>query len=89
FTEDVARNLNPNEGQCSACLKNCSRRFCIFAALERARLGDIETGLVFSGESATRIKEIKPVKEIMADLVAGIKTVDLLAARKIDKALNA
>ena len=28
--------------------------------------GDVETGLVFSGESMTRINEILPVKEIFA-----------------------
>lgn len=59
--------LPPQE--CHACLKKCSGRFCIFSALRRAQEGDVRGGLVFSGASAPRIKEILPVKEIMRRLV--------------------
>ena len=54
---------------CDACLKHCARNFCIIKALIRAQQGDVETGLVFTGENIHRIKEILPVKEIFARLV--------------------
>lgn len=49
---------------CQACLKKCSNEFCILKALEKAAQGDMENGLVFSGEFVEKIKEILPVKEI-------------------------
>ena len=55
---------------CRNCLKRCSGKYCIFQALQRAQEGDVANGLVFSGASAPRIKEILPVQEIMARLVA-------------------
>lgn len=53
---------------CDACLKNCKHNFCIINSLERAQQGDVETGLVFSGEYMHKIREILPVKEIFARL---------------------
>jgi len=41
---------------CDNCLKHCSKEFCIIKALENARLGDIENGLVFSGKYFYKIK---------------------------------
>lgn len=55
-------NLKPES--CENCLKKCSRSFCIFKALIRAQEGDVETGLVFSGERVGEIKDILSVKEI-------------------------
>lgn len=55
---------SPKPTQCDRCLKQCSRSFCIIRALIRAQQGDVETGLVFSGESMTRINEILSVQEI-------------------------
>ena len=54
---------------CNSCLKACKRNFCIIRALTRAQQGDLETGLVFTGEYMPRIKEILPVKEIIQQLV--------------------
>ena len=54
---------------CDHCLKACKRNFCIVRALMRAQQGDLETGLVFTGEYMPRIKEILPVKEIISQLV--------------------
>jgi len=73
FSERMARQLSPEGEKCSTCLKKCSRRFCIFAALNRAQQGDLENGLIFSGESAVKIKKILPVEAIMEELVEGIK----------------
>lgn len=54
---------------CDSCLKACKHNFCIVRALTRAQQGDLETGLVFTGEYMPRIKEILPVKEIIRRLV--------------------
>ena len=54
---------------CDSCLKACKHNFCIVRALMRAQQGDLETGLVFTGEYMPRIKEILPVKKIIRQLV--------------------
>ena len=54
---------------CDSCLKACKHNFCIVRALMRAQQGDLETGLVFTGEYMPRIKEILPAKEIIRQLV--------------------
>ena len=54
---------------CDSCLKACKHNFCIVRALMRAQQGDLETGLVFTGEYMPQIKEILPVKEIIRQLV--------------------
>ena len=54
---------------CDSCLKACKHNFCIVRALTRAQQGDLETGLVFTGEYMPRIKEILPVKEIIRQLI--------------------
>lgn len=53
---------------CHRCLKSCKHNFCIISALIRAEQGDVENGLVFTGEYISRIKEILPVKEIISRL---------------------
>lgn len=73
FSEKLAAGLPIDHDPCSACLKKCSQYFCIFAALKRAQQGDMERGLIFSGESAVKLKEILPVETIMTDLVRGIE----------------
>ncbi len=73
FSEKLAQGLHVEKGRCSTCLKKCSHRFCIFAALNRAQQGDLENGLIFSGESAVKIKDILSVEKIMDSLMKGIK----------------
>ena len=53
---------------CDKCLKNCKHNYCIIRALIRAEQGDVETGLVFTGENIHRIKKILSVKEIFAKI---------------------
>jgi NAD(P)H-dependent flavin oxidoreductase YrpB (nitropropane dioxygenase family) len=71
FTEKLAKGELYQDVACNGCLKRCSHAYCILDALDRSRKGDVEGGLVFSGDSASRIKNILPVREIMAQLVAG------------------
>lgn len=68
FTEAIAGDKKLPITRCRDCLKHCSRRFCIFEALERAVEGDVERGLVFAGEFVHKIKEILPVQKIMERL---------------------
>lgn len=58
---------------CDACLKACKHNFCIVRALTRAQQGDVETGLVFTGEFMPRIKKILSVKEIIKNLLAEVE----------------
>jgi len=51
------------------CLKRCSRSFCINDRLERARSGEVDEGLVFTGENVWRCEGIPPVAELMERLV--------------------
>ncbi len=70
FTERLAAGDYPGVERCRSCLKECGKEYCIMDALERAQVGDVETGLVFSGTSAARIHDILPVRELMERLVA-------------------
>lgn len=69
LTERLEAEKQLGTKKCNACLKHCSHSFCILEALEKAVDGDVENGLVFSGEYFHRIKEISPVKKIMAQLL--------------------
>jgi NAD(P)H-dependent flavin oxidoreductase YrpB (nitropropane dioxygenase family) len=46
------------------CLKKCDHFYCISERLREAREGNIEDGLVFSGENVYKMKEILSVKEV-------------------------
>ena len=61
---------------CNSCLKACKHNFCIIRALSRAQQGDVETGLVFTGEFMPRIKKILPVKEIMGQLISEVEAIE-------------
>lgn len=54
--------------KCDACLKACKHNFCIIRSLIRAQQGDVETGLVFTGEYMPKIDKIMSVKDIFAKL---------------------
>ena len=71
FTEKLASGDLARSVSCNGCLKRCSHAYCILDVLDRSCKGDIEQGLVFSGNSASRITGILPVKVIMAQLVEG------------------
>lgn len=64
FAQLSLENNSPRPITCDACLKHCSKNFCIIRALIRAQQGDVETGLIFTGENMYKIKEILSVKEI-------------------------
>ena len=66
----------PAPTTCDACLKHCKRNFCIIRALIRAQQGDVESGLVFTGEYIHKIEEILPVKEIFERLLREAEAVN-------------
>ena len=61
--------------QCDVCLKACKHNFCIIRALTRAQQGDVETGLVFTGEYLPTIDKIMTVEEIFQQLLAEVDSV--------------
>ena len=75
FAQKVLDGTQPRPTTCDACLKHCSRSFCIIRALTRAQQGDVETGLVFTGANMWKIKEILPVKEIFRRLKEDIEKI--------------
>ena len=46
------------------CLKKCDHFYCISDRLIKARAGDIEEGLVFTGENVYKMKEILTVRQV-------------------------
>ncbi len=69
FAEKILEGTVDTPISCDACLKHCAQNFCIIQALIRAQQGDVETGLVFTGEYIHKIDKILPVKEIFAKLL--------------------
>ncbi len=67
FSEALNRGELPDI-TCNNCLKACSHEYCILEALENSRLGNIDRGVVFSGQNVYKIKEILPVKKIIHEL---------------------
>jgi NAD(P)H-dependent flavin oxidoreductase YrpB (nitropropane dioxygenase family) len=53
---------------CRKCLRSCSKRFCILDALLLAQAGNVEDGLIFSGEKVDAVKKISSVKEVFLSL---------------------
>ena len=69
--ENMQKGIYPKIKFCDDCLKSCSKLYCIFEVLREAQKGNMEDGLVFCGESITKIKDkrIRPAKDIITDLV--------------------
>lgn len=60
----------PDPRKCKNCIGMvCDRSYCILDALEKARKGDVENGLVFAGSNFWRINEITTVKKLLHELV--------------------
>ncbi|MBQ1335320.1 MAG: nitronate monooxygenase [Selenomonadaceae bacterium] len=69
FSQKVLEGPVPPK-KCDNCLKACKHNFCIIRSLIRAQQGDVETGLVFTGEYMPCIDKILSVKEIFSKLKA-------------------
>ncbi len=73
FAERIM-NGNVPPTRCDNCLKACKHNFCIIRSLIRAQQGDVDTGLVFTGEYISRIRKILSVKDIFRQLLAEVET---------------
>jgi NAD(P)H-dependent flavin oxidoreductase YrpB (nitropropane dioxygenase family) len=71
FVEKILKKEAPKPVGCDFCLKHCSLEYCIIQALVNSQQGDIENGIVFSGENVWKIKDrsIRPAAEIMKELI--------------------
>jgi NAD(P)H-dependent flavin oxidoreductase YrpB (nitropropane dioxygenase family) len=71
FVEKILNKTVPPPMGCDFCLRNCSLEYCILQALINAQEGDIDNGIVFSGEYVWKIKDrsIKPAAQIVAEIV--------------------
>lgn len=61
---------------CDGCLKRCSHIFCIVKALEEAKNGNLDKGLVFAGEHVHKVRKIMTVQEIFHMFFDGLEFVD-------------
>lgn len=75
FVEKILKNEAPKPIGCDFCLKSCSLKYCIIKALINSQQGDIDHGIVFSGENVAKIKDrtIKPASEIIEELLDELK----------------
>jgi len=69
FSELVMAGKAPEPESCANCLKQCKMNFCVKDALLRARDGDLENGLFFTGKGVEKIKEILSVKDIFKKII--------------------
>jgi NAD(P)H-dependent flavin oxidoreductase YrpB (nitropropane dioxygenase family) len=71
FVDKILKKHAPKPVGCDFCLKNCSLEYCIIQALINSQQGNIDEGVVFSGENVWKIKDrrIRPAAEIINELV--------------------
>ncbi len=72
FVEKILKGEapKPDPKKCQGCIGEiCDKSYCILEALENARKGDIENGLVFAGSNVWRVNKIVTVKELIQELV--------------------
>jgi len=75
LVEKILKKEAPRPVGCDFCLKKCSLQYCIIQALINSQKGDIEHGVVFSGEYVWKIKDrtIKPAAKIVAEILEEAK----------------
>lgn len=69
LAQQMAQEEYPKIKECEKCLKDCSKAYCIMKALNNAQTGNVDEGVVFSGQNVYKIKEILPVKVIFERLL--------------------
>jgi len=79
FIEKVLAGEPQAKTQCMNCLVRCKYRdqretYCILHALNRAAQGDVDNGLIFAGSNAGRSDRLRPVADLMAELVTDCPT---------------
>jgi len=72
FVEKVLKGTapKPDPKECQGCIGPiCDKSYCILKALENARTGDLDNGLVFAGANVWRVKKMMTVKSLIKELV--------------------
>jgi len=76
FVQKIQSGEDVRTRECKfKCLKKCDYRFCINDRLNNACDGNVDEGLVFSGENTYKMKEILPVREIFNRFVSQAESV--------------
>jgi NAD(P)H-dependent flavin oxidoreductase YrpB (nitropropane dioxygenase family) len=71
FVKQLLSNADLKTKECKyKCLKKCDHVYCISDRLTSACEGNMEEGLVFSGENVFKIKEILTVREVFDQFVS-------------------
>ena len=71
FVEKLRNKIDLKAKECKyKCLKKCDHVYCISDRLTAACEGNMEDGLVFSGENVFKIKEILTVREVFDQFVS-------------------
>jgi len=75
FVEKLLSKNAPKPIGCDFCLKKCSLEYCIIQALINSQQGDIDNGIVFSGEYVWKIKDrsIKPAAKIVEEIIKEVE----------------
>lgn len=68
FSDKIMSEQVEPPQKCEGCLKKCKRNFCIMKALNNAQQGNLDEGLIFSGEYIEKIHSILPAGKIVTDL---------------------
>lgn len=71
FVDKIRSKTAPKPVGCDFCLRQCSLEYCIIQALINSQRGDIENGIVFSGEYVWKIpdRRVKPAAQIVSEIV--------------------
>lgn len=76
FAEKLLKGEDTKTKECQyKCLKKCDHHFCISDRLIKAHDGNIEEGLVFSGENVYKMKEILTVRQVFDQFVSQAESV--------------
>ena len=76
FVQALADGKDLKTKKCEyVCLKKCDHHYCINERLNMSKDGNIEEGLVFSGENTYKMKSILPVSEIFAQFTSEAESV--------------
>ena len=71
FVKMILDGTAPRPIGCDYCLKKCSLKYCIIQALINAQQGNVDEGIVFTGDHVWKIKDksIRPAAEVLNELV--------------------
>lgn len=76
FVKSLANGDDLSTKKCgSLCLKKCDHHYCINERLNMSKEGNIEEGLVFSGENTYKMKSILTVSEIFEKFIREAESV--------------